>query len=88
MVKKVRRAEMNLPVVFASASVDLTEVRQNPWLNVAATLTKPFELSQLLATVRTLLSSDARGKAALAPRLVTLEAFTCCGQVRYFGIND
>jgi DNA-binding response OmpR family regulator len=42
LVKKLRSVQMKLPVVLASAVLPTEELDQNPWLQLAATLLKPF----------------------------------------------
>jgi DNA-binding response OmpR family regulator len=59
LVKKLRSARMNLPVVLASGELPTEELNQNPWLELAATLVKPFTIAELLGTVRVALSAAA-----------------------------
>jgi DNA-binding response OmpR family regulator len=59
LVKKLRSARMNLPVVLASGALPTEELKQNPWLQLAATLLKPFTIAELLRTVRAALSATA-----------------------------
>src|SRR5947209_6247180 len=42
LVKKLRSAHMTLPVVLASGAIPTEELKRNPWLQLAATLLKPF----------------------------------------------
>jgi CheY-like chemotaxis protein len=52
LVKRMRAAAMELPVILASGSVS-AEITQNcPQLNIAAVLAKPFNLWDFLGTVR------------------------------------
>lgn len=55
LVKRVRLARMPLPIVLASGALPTEELAQHPWLQIAATLLKPFSPVQLLETVRTAL---------------------------------
>lgn len=55
LVRKLRVARMTLPVVMAAARLPTDELTRNPSLQLAATLTKPFYISQLLETVRAVL---------------------------------
>jgi DNA-binding response OmpR family regulator len=57
LVKKVRSAHMKLPVVLASAALPTEELNQNPWLQFAATLLKPFTVEELLQTVKAALGA-------------------------------
>ncbi len=59
LVKKVRVAQMKLPVVLVSATLPTEELDQHPWLQLAATLMKPFTADELLETVRAALSATA-----------------------------
>ena len=66
LVKKVRSVGMTLPVVLASSAIPTEELERNPWLQLAATLEKPFSRGQLLETVREvrLAADDAISSAA------------------------
>jgi two-component system alkaline phosphatase synthesis response regulator PhoP len=64
LVKKLRVAQMKLPVVLVSATLPTEELHQNPWLQLAATLLKPFTVDELLETVRAALSATAMTASA------------------------
>ena len=66
LVKKVRSVGMTLPVVLASSAIPTEELERNPWLQLAATLEKPFSRGQLLETVREVLlaADDASSRTA------------------------
>jgi DNA-binding response OmpR family regulator len=51
LVKNLRSSRMALPVVMVTASLPTNELAQNPSLVLAATILKPFALSELLSTV-------------------------------------
>ena len=72
LVKKLRSAHMNLPVVLASGVLPTEELKQNPWLQLAATLLKPFTIHELQGTVRAALSAAATPASAqyLASRVL------------------
>ena len=55
LVKKVRSARMTLPVILATGTLPQAELEQHPWLQVAATLLKPFSPRQLVETVQEVL---------------------------------
>jgi DNA-binding response OmpR family regulator len=55
LLKKLRSASMTLPVILASGELPTEELDRNPWLQLAATLVKPFSCGQLLETVRSVL---------------------------------
>jgi two-component system alkaline phosphatase synthesis response regulator PhoP len=64
LVKKVRAAQMKLPVVLVSATLPTEELHQHPWLQLAAALLKPFTVDELLETVRAALSATAMSASA------------------------
>ena len=66
LVKKLRSARMTLPVILASGRLPTEELDRNPWLQLAATLVKPFSSGQFLETVRAVLlaADNTRGRAA------------------------
>jgi DNA-binding response OmpR family regulator len=65
LVKMVRTARMTLPVILASGSLHEEELSRHPWLQLAATLLKPFYPDQLLVTVKEVLR--AAGCVRLGP---------------------
>jgi DNA-binding response OmpR family regulator len=69
LVRKLRAARMPLPVVMAAARLPTQELIQNPVLQLAAILTKPFYISQLLETVSAVLraSDNPREQLDLQP---------------------
>jgi len=58
LVKKVRSARMTLPVILATGLLPEEELERHPWLQLAATLLKPFSADQLLATVKEVLRAE------------------------------
>jgi DNA-binding response OmpR family regulator len=67
LIKKVRSEDMTLPIILASGTVPAQELKQNPWMNLDATLSKPFTLAELLDTVTQVLraTDDARSRVEL-----------------------
>ncbi len=55
LVKNMRSAQMDVPVVMVAGVVPTDELAQDPSLQFAATLAKPFELADLLETVNQVL---------------------------------
>jgi CheY-like chemotaxis protein len=53
LVKRVRLAHMFLPVILATGALPTEELAQHPWLQIAATLQKPYSPHELLETVQT-----------------------------------
>ena len=63
MVKSLHAAQMNLPVIMATAIFPQEEFQLHPWLKTVPTLLKPFRSVELLSTVRKALSvSEGVGK--------------------------
>jgi DNA-binding response OmpR family regulator len=55
LVKKLRSARMALPVIMVTGKLPARELIQNPSLQLAALLPKPFSIDELLKTVRVVL---------------------------------
>jgi DNA-binding response OmpR family regulator len=51
LVKKLRAAQMALPVILVSGRMPTEELNCLPWLHFAATLAKPFTDAELVTTV-------------------------------------
>ena len=58
-VRKLRSAQMKLPVIFASGGAGPKELAQSQWPQPAAALPKPFAPGQLLETVAHALAEAA-----------------------------
>jgi two-component system, cell cycle sensor histidine kinase and response regulator CckA len=58
MVKKIHAGSMNLPVIMATAIFPQEEFQLHPWLESIPTLLKPFRATELLYTVRKVLSAN------------------------------
>jgi CheY-like chemotaxis protein len=56
LIKKLRSEDMTLPVILASGTVPMEELKQYPWLQLAAMLPKPFTPAELLDTVKKVLN--------------------------------
>jgi len=57
LIQLLRSKEMALPVILVSGTIPTEELRRQPWLNVDATLPKPFNVEELLDVVKNILSS-------------------------------
>jgi DNA-binding response OmpR family regulator len=55
LLKKLRAARMELPVIMATGTLPTQEFAQSPWLRPAATLEKPYTIEELLRTVKKVL---------------------------------
>jgi DNA-binding response OmpR family regulator len=60
LVRKLRSARMALPVIMATGGLPAEALAQNPSLQLAALLPKPFSIDELLATVRVVLRDNDR----------------------------
>jgi len=55
LIKKLHATRLALPVVLVSATLPTEEIARHPWLQIGATLLKPFTTTDLMGTVRKLL---------------------------------
>lgn len=60
LIKKVRSAGISMPIILASGTVPLDELKQNSKLTIDSILVKPFYLDELLATVKKVLGFGDR----------------------------
>jgi DNA-binding response OmpR family regulator len=67
LVRKLRAAQMALPVVMAAARLPTDELARNPSLQLAATLVKPFSIGALLNTVKNILRATVSPGAPTNP---------------------
>ena len=58
LIKKLRSEDMTLPVILASGTVPEEELKRHPWLQLDATLPKPFTIAELLDMVKKVLRAD------------------------------
>jgi DNA-binding response OmpR family regulator len=60
LLKKLHAARMALPVILASGTIPTEKLKRHPWLQINATLLKPYTPDELLATIRNVLyASDS-----------------------------
>jgi DNA-binding response OmpR family regulator len=66
---KLRAARMALPVILVSGTISTETLKRYPWLQIDATLLKPYTPDELLATVRKVLYANdgIAGQAAPLP---------------------
>jgi DNA-binding response OmpR family regulator len=83
LVKKLRSAQMALPVIVASGGVVEEDMTRNPWLQPAAALPKPFTSDMLLSLVSEVL--DQAGRAPARSRFPLPEFYE---SYRHGGINE
>jgi two-component system, chemotaxis family, chemotaxis protein CheY len=55
LLKKLHGARMAVPVIMVSGTMPTMELNRHPWLQIDATLLKPYTCDQLLTTVRKVL---------------------------------
>ncbi|MBI5772378.1 MAG: response regulator [Verrucomicrobia bacterium] len=87
LVGKLRSTHMILPVILVSGTLDLKELHQHRWLNLAATLAKPFTAGQLLASVQDILRPPAAGTPPAAACSM-LAAFSHVESWPHGGLNE
>jgi len=83
LVRKLRSAQLALPVILASGGVGEEELTQNEWLQPATLLPKPFTRDALLEMVITVLSPASR-----AHNPTTIPARARRESYRHWGINE
>jgi CheY-like chemotaxis protein len=64
LIERIRKEGLNLPVIVASGSCSAERTRNDPQLRVAAVLSKPFDLFELVRAVRLALQALGRGASA------------------------
>jgi DNA-binding response OmpR family regulator len=69
LLKKLRAARMSLPVILISGTIPTDELSRHPWLQIEATLRKPYAPDELLATVEKVLyaTDGIAGRTAPLP---------------------
>jgi DNA-binding response OmpR family regulator len=67
LVRKLRSARMALPVILTTGNLRTEKLVQNPSLQLAALLPKPFSVEELLGTVTNVLSATVGAPGQLEP---------------------
>jgi CheY-like chemotaxis protein len=69
LLQKLHAARMTLPVIMVSGTIPTEKLKRHPWLQIDATLLKPYAPDELLATVRKVLHSidGIAGQAVTLP---------------------
>jgi DNA-binding response OmpR family regulator len=67
LLKKLRAARMELPVILVTGAPPVEELRQHPWLQIDATLLKPFTVEALLGTVTQVLRATVNTSEQIGP---------------------
>ena len=66
LLKKLRAARMDLPVILVTGALPQEEFTRYPWLQPAATLLKPFTPDELLGTVQEVLRATDYARQPIA----------------------
>ncbi|HEV2328005.1 MAG TPA: response regulator [Verrucomicrobiae bacterium] len=69
LLKKLRAARMSLPVILISGTIPTIELSRHSWLQIDATLRKPYTRDELLVTVEKVLyaTDGIAGRTAPLP---------------------
>jgi len=63
LIMKLRVEDMRLPVVLMSGTIPTEVFNQHPWLQIQATLVKPYSVPELLTTVKNVLRPGRHTRA-------------------------
>lgn len=67
LLRKLRAAHMDLPVVMVAGRLPTDELDRDPWLQFAGTLVKPFAVDVLVDTVNNILRANASPREQTIP---------------------
>ena len=67
LLQSLHEAGMSLPVIMATGTIPQDELDRHPWLQIDATLLKPYSYDELLATVKNVLHAANRSAGKFAP---------------------
>ena len=70
LVKKLRSTGLSLPVILVSGAMPTEDLTRHPWLQVAATLLKPFSGEELLEIVKKVLRETGSTGHQLEPETI------------------
>lgn len=57
LLLRLHAARVALPVILVSGTIPMEKLKRHPWLQIDATLLKPYSPDELLATVRKVLNA-------------------------------
>jgi DNA-binding response OmpR family regulator len=85
LVKLLRSARMDVPVVLASSAIPTEEIHRNPSLRLAGTLLKPFTIGELLAMVKKVLGAvdDSRNRTAMRSAVLAVTELALPNTIRH-----
>jgi DNA-binding response OmpR family regulator len=67
LLQTLHEARLTLPVIMATGTFPQDELDRQPWLQLQATLLKPYSCDELLATVKDVLSAANAGSGKSVP---------------------
>ena len=67
LVKKLHAAHMALPVILVTGALPTEELKRHPWLQIDATLLKPYTVEDLLGTVTKVLRATVSAREQIEP---------------------
>jgi len=67
LLKKLHAARMAMPVILVTGAVPTEELKRHPWLQIDATLLKPYTTDELLVTVQKVLRAFERPREGVEP---------------------
>jgi DNA-binding response OmpR family regulator len=67
LLKKLRAARLDLPVIMATETLPKEEFNRYPWLQPAATLPKPYTVAELVGTVKEVLRASEGDREQIGP---------------------
>jgi DNA-binding NtrC family response regulator len=60
LVKRLRYDDVHIPIILVSGAMPIEELKREPWLQLAATLAKPFAYEELVRLVNKVLRPTTR----------------------------
>jgi len=79
LLKKLRAARMDLPVIMASGALPTEEFTRSPWLKPTATLLKPYTVAEMLRTVKMVLHESDGTSCTPRPGAANSQPGACAG---------
>ena len=67
LIMKLRSEDMRVPIILMSGTMPTEELNEHPWLQIQATLLKPYSILELLTTVKEVLRTPAARRARITP---------------------
>jgi DNA-binding response OmpR family regulator len=83
LVSKLRSAQIALPIIVASGGIEAVDVTENPSLQPAIALLKPFTAEQLLETV-----AEALRRSGCAPAHTEVSYSASRDAYNHWGLNE